>query len=110
MVELIYWVLVENGKNVSQQWGLNPRPSAYKADALPLSYTGLVISSLLLVVDKTIQILDWGTIIGAWFPIQVNKHDLINWNNTKDELDDWLKILSSSLTTSKISAQTHLIT
>ena len=26
----------------SRQWGLNPRPSAYKADALPLSYGGLV--------------------------------------------------------------------
>ncbi len=25
----------------SRQWGLNPRPSAYKADALPLSYGGL---------------------------------------------------------------------
>ena len=31
-------------KKFSRQWGLNPRPSAYKADALPLSYGGLYIS------------------------------------------------------------------
>ena len=28
----------------SRQWGSNPRPSAYEADALPLSYSGLTLS------------------------------------------------------------------
>ena len=32
-------------KKGSRQWGLNPRPSAYKADALPLSYGGSTIVS-----------------------------------------------------------------
>ena len=32
---------VDIDKNKSRQWGSNPRPSAYEADALPLSYIGL---------------------------------------------------------------------
>gem|GEM_PF-6243568 len=31
-------------KVLSRGWGLNPRPTAYKAVALPLSYPGVVIA------------------------------------------------------------------
>lgn len=37
---------INETKKESQQRGLNPRPSAYKADALPLSYIGCVISQV----------------------------------------------------------------
>ena len=48
-------------KKGSHQRGLNPRPSAYKADALPLSYNGFVFvyskksHNLLLLITKNQQ-------------------------------------------------------
>lgn len=43
-VHLRCWTLVgtsaQKGKKESLEWGLNPRPFAYEANALPLSYRG----------------------------------------------------------------------